>query len=254
VRSRTRSGRDSGRSSRSGCRRWCQSGLRAIPPATAGNGIVVVDYSAPDDHVTARPDGCVNRSRSGRVAGAGRRPTVRVGIVPSPRIKLELMSLIKSAPNDHFGAGPDACRRVSGVRSIRGAGGCPTVRARIVSPTCVRPPAPDDHFGAGPHSDVKRSGVRSIRGAGRCPTVRGWVVSPTGVQVAERTLSTPYNHLIISPNCSVPVSAGGCIGCRGCEPAICVWIVSSAGIEIRSRRRRRCRRRISGGIVSPACV
>ena len=43
-----------------------------------------------------------------------------------------------SAPNDHFTAGPD-CRVTDSARGrVGGAGGCPTIRAGIVSPAGVR--------------------------------------------------------------------------------------------------------------------
>ena len=41
-----------------------------------------------------------------------------------------------SAPDYHFTAGPD-CRVTSGIGRVGGAGGCPTIRAGIVSTACV---------------------------------------------------------------------------------------------------------------------
>ena len=65
----------------------------------------------------------------------------------------------KSAPDDHFTAGPDCRVNVSGSGRVGGAGGCPTVRAGIVSPAGVQisrcyHSAPNDHFTAGPDCRV----------------------------------------------------------------------------------------------------
>ena len=43
-----------------------------------------------------------------------------------------------STPNDHFTAGPDCRVRPSGTGRVGGAGGCPTIRAGIVSPASVK--------------------------------------------------------------------------------------------------------------------
>ena len=231
-------------------RRRCRTGLCAISPASAANSIAVVDYSAPHDHFTTSPDGCVRLSRGWCLGSAGGYPTICAGIVLSAGVKFDL---INSPPNDHVATRPDSCVRISGFGSIRGACGHPTVRARIVPPTSIRSGAPDNHFATGPDCGMKRSGIRSICGGGGCPTVRPWVVSPTAIQVTGRTLSPPHNHLVISPNCSVPVSAHRCVRCGGRDPAICVRTVPCAGIEIGGRRRRR--RRSSGWFpVSLACV
>ena len=42
-----------------------------------------------------------------------------------------------SAPDDHFTAGPDCRVNVSGRGRVGRAGGCPTIRAGIVSPAGV---------------------------------------------------------------------------------------------------------------------
>ena len=44
----------------------------------------------------------------------------------------------KSAPNDHFTAGPDCRVRISASGSVSSAGGCPTIRAGIISPAGVQ--------------------------------------------------------------------------------------------------------------------
>ena len=76
---------------------------------------------------------------------------------------------------------------ISGGGRVGGAGGCPTIRARIVSPAGVQSrlvpsSAPDDHFTAGPHCRVIESGVGCVGGAGSCPTIRAGIVSPAGVK------------------------------------------------------------------------
>ena len=43
-----------------------------------------------------------------------------------------------AAPDDHFTAGPDCRVTVSASGRVGGAGGCPTIRARIVSPAGVQ--------------------------------------------------------------------------------------------------------------------
>ena len=45
---------------------------------------------------------------------------------------------VSSAPDDHFTAGPDCRVKVSASGRVGRAGGCPTVRAGIVSPAGVQ--------------------------------------------------------------------------------------------------------------------
>ena len=45
---------------------------------------------------------------------------------------------VRSAPDDHFTAGPDCRVKDSGSGRVGGAGGCPTIRAGIVSPAGVQ--------------------------------------------------------------------------------------------------------------------
>ena len=71
-----------------------------------------------------------------------------------------------SAPDDHFTAGPHCRVIVSGSGRVGGAGGCPTIRAGIVSPASVQIAwsslsTPDDHFTAGPDCRVIRIGQRA---------------------------------------------------------------------------------------------
>jgi len=93
-------------------------------------------------------------------------------------------------PDDHFSASPDCRVQVSPSGRVGGAGGCPTVRAGIVSPAGVeigaanaaRITTPDDHFTAGPECRVIVSGSGRAGGAGNCPIVGDGVVLAAGVQ------------------------------------------------------------------------
>ncbi len=92
--------------------------------------------SAPDDHFTAGPH-C-------RVTSSAQRARWSVLVA----VQLSVLGLylppvfeiadVVSAPDDHFTAGPDCRVIVSGSGRVGGAGGCPTVRARIVSPAGVQ--------------------------------------------------------------------------------------------------------------------
>ena len=91
-----------------------------------------------------------------------------------------------SAPDDHFAAGPD-CRVTASARGRVGrAGGCPAIRAGVVSPASVLTAAapistPDDHFTAGPDCRVIDSGLGRVGRAGGCPTIRAGIVASAGV-------------------------------------------------------------------------
>src|SRR5262249_21868955 len=61
----------------------------------------------------------------------------------------------QAAPDDHFAAGPHCGVIGSLTRLVGGAGGCPTIRAGVISPAgAVACRAPDDHFAAGPDCGV----------------------------------------------------------------------------------------------------
>jgi hypothetical protein len=92
------------------------------------------------------------------------------------------------APNDHFVAGPYCRVRVSSKGRIGRGGGCPTIRAGIVSATAVEiggvfGPAPNDHFSASPHGRMKVSAIRCVGCAGGDPAVYIWIVPSTGVPI-----------------------------------------------------------------------
>jgi len=92
---------------------------------------------------------------------------------------------------------------------IGGAGGCPTIRAGIVSPASVAAAqaTPDDHFTAGPHRRVIVSGTGRVGHAGGCPAIRARIVSPAGVRSWE--FSTPNDHFTAGPHRRVFVSTSG---------------------------------------------
>src|SRR5438094_9192916 len=61
----------------------------------------------------------------GRVGGACRRPTVRVGIVPSASIQIVRATIIKiPTPDDHFTASPDCGLLDTTIRRVSHAGAC----------------------------------------------------------------------------------------------------------------------------------
>ena len=75
---------------------------------------------------------------------------------------LRLLSTIISTPNDHLAAGPHGRVKPRASGRVGQAGGCPTIRAGIVSPAGVEswpgnPSAPNNHFTAGPHCRVNGS-------------------------------------------------------------------------------------------------
>ena len=95
----------------------------------------------------------VTASANGRVDGARCSPTVSAGVVPSAGVET---AAVISAPDDHFGAGPD-CRVIPpSFGRVGDAGGSPTVSAGVVSSAGVEKgagaslSAPDDHFSARP--------------------------------------------------------------------------------------------------------
>ena len=193
------------------------------------------------------------------------------------------------SPDNHFTAGPDCCVHPPLTWCVDGAGGCPTVRARIVSPAGVKrygrlsawdASAPDNHFTAGPHCRVKGSGRGRVGRAGGCPTIRAGIVSPAGVERACRDYPP---HTIISAPVQTAVwraPGSGRVGGAGGCPTVRAGIVSPAGVRTPSPRvdppqtiisvpvqtpvgRSRARGRVGGtggcptiraGIVSPASV
>ena len=75
-------------------------------------------------------------SGSGRVGSTRSCPTVGDRIVSAASVKLAKDTL--SAPDDHFGPGPDCRVIVPGNGRVCGAGSRPTVSGRVVSSTGVQ--------------------------------------------------------------------------------------------------------------------
>jgi hypothetical protein len=120
----------------------------------------------------------------------------------------------------------------SGSGRIGDAGGCPTIRAGIVSSAGVRLTAnkstPYNHFAAGPHRRVPLPAGGRIDRAGGCPTIRAGIVSPASVAAAQ---ATPDDHFTAGPHRRVIVSGTGRVGRAGGCPAIRARIVSPAGVR-----------------------
>ncbi len=126
----------------------------------------------------------------------------------------------------------------AGSRRVGGAGGCPTVSARIVSAAGVQTDgtalsAPDDHLVAGPDCCVIFSASGRVSGAGGCPTVSARVVSTAGIQIAGTALSAPDDHFAgaVVPYGRVIVSRLGRVGEAGGCPTVGAGIVSAAGVN-----------------------
>jgi hypothetical protein len=184
-------------------RRWCWTGLRAV--SAAGVYIVAgIVLSSPNDHLAARPYCSVISSCRGRIGGAGRGPTIGAGIVsPAGVQKIRARITEASAPDDHFAAGPDCC--VIGYSGrISGAGCCPAIGARVVSPAGAVGviSTPDDHFATRPHCRVTVSGMRCVGQAGGRPTAAARV-KPCAVMSVIEEVSAPDNHFATRPYCRV---------------------------------------------------
>ena len=140
-----------------------------------------------------------------------------------------------SAPDDHFAAGPNCGVKNSGIGRIGGAGGRPTIGARIVSPASV-----EIHYCSTPpqtiislpvHTAVWASrAVGRVGGAGGCPSVRAGIISPAGVYKGAAVKSAPHDHFATGPHCRVKLSACGRVGgADGC-PGVRAGIISPAGV------------------------
>src|SRR5205807_406490 len=69
-------------------------------------------------------------------------------------------------------------------------------------------------------------------GAGSCPTVCAGVISSAGIQKATVVRTTPDNHLAVSPDCRVILSASRRVGeARSC-PTVRARAVPSAAVQI----------------------
>src|SRR5207248_4524779 len=143
----------------------------------------------------------------------------------------------KSTPDDHLAARPHCRVRVPANWRVGGAGGCPTVGGRVVSPTCVQiaaEPAPDYHLAARPDCRVIPSRRGRVGGAGGCPTVGAGIVASAGVQwVGTEVIdaSAPDDHFATGPHCRVIPSGSGRVSGAGSCPTIGAGIISPAGVK-----------------------
>src|SRR5207245_8654094 len=124
----------------------------------------------------------VSRERKGKLEWATRAMSLsREGTLCHRRLRLRALSPASvgirrfSPPDDHFTAGPDCRLTKSGSGSVGGAGGCPTIRARIVSTAGVQNAfviptiaTPDADSTATADCTVIASCVRIDGGAGGC--------------------------------------------------------------------------------------
>ena len=196
--------------------------------SSAGVRYAVVVLSTPYYHFTASPDCCVKAPGSWRIHSAGSCPTVHFRIVSPAGVHIvrDIIGKITS-PDNHFAAGPDCRVVLSAKRRVGSTGDCPTIHARIVSPTRCRSAAvirstPDDHFATGPNSRV--IGSTRWRARDSCPSVRRRIVSPAAQKADAGSRSTPYNHFAASPDHGeirlIPHTGDGRVGDTGSCPSI----------------------------------
>ena len=97
---------------------------------TVREGIVspagIVGISAPDDHFSASPNGCVAGSRNGRASGTGVGPSIGSRTVSAASVQIP-ETITRSSPDDHFSAGPYRGVIQSTGGGVRAAGGCPGI-------------------------------------------------------------------------------------------------------------------------------
>jgi hypothetical protein len=157
---------------------------------------------------------------------------------PTPRISDRAVApsgiTTSTAPNDHFGAGPDVT--VAAARGWRsgGAGRRPSVGGRIVASVAAGT-APDDHFGAGPDGAVAAAlGWRS-GGGGRRPSTGAGIISPPRVEgniwIRITVQSTPDDHFGAGPDGSVFFALGWRSGGVDRCPSISERVIAPSGFE-----------------------
>jgi hypothetical protein len=123
--------------------------------------------------------------------------------------------------------------------SVGRGGGCPTIRAGVVSPAGVLAngsiSAPDDHFNTRPHCGVTPSAVRCVARADGCPIIGAGIISSAGIEIVVVDpvviIPAPDDYFTAGPHCRVGDAGFGCVGRAGRRPAIRIGIVSSARIE-----------------------
>ena len=136
--------------------------------------------------------------------------------------------------------------RESASRRVGGVGGCPTIRAGIVSSARIQiagaiSTAPDDHFTASPDSGVRDPASGRVGDTGGCPRVRSGIVSCAGVEEAAEAGASPDDHFTASPDTRVKVPSRRHVGGAGSRPGIIdasVRPIRYCGKRIVSARRR----------------
>ncbi len=130
-------------------------------------------------------------SGSGRVGGAGGRPTVGDGIISAAGVQIEWCQ--STAPDDHFTAGPD-CRVNFGHRAHWWCWWLSNCRCwDCISRRCSKHAvisAPDDHFTASPDCRVMGSGIGGIGECRWSPRIIGAATRGTSYY-RKRVGSTP---------------------------------------------------------------
>jgi hypothetical protein len=130
--------------------------------------------------------------------------------------------------------------KVSSIGRVGGAGGRPTIRGGIVSPTRVHIAVaiistPDNHFFAGPNCRVVPSARRRVGNAGSGPAIRARSIPAASVQPVASTIEripTPDDHFATCPDCCVTSPGDGRIGGAGGDPAIRSGIISRASVQL----------------------
>jgi hypothetical protein len=176
----------------------------------------------------------------GRLDGAGSSPIVRSRIIASASVE---GIAVKSAPDDHFTAGPHRGVINSGSGHIRRTGRRPTVRVRSVSSASADNmavgstvfPTPHDHLTARPYSRVRVSDIGRVGGTGGCPRVGAGIISASGVEVlavGKTEFPTPDDHFTASPDCCMFVSGIGRVGRADSRPTVRGRVVAPATVVL----------------------
>ena len=158
--------------------------------------------------------------RGGRVGSAGGCPTIRDGIVSPAGV--QTAEAVKSAPDDHFTAGPD-CRLTQLVAegalvvlvavqlSVLGSYLPARVERRAGGVA-----APDDHFAAGPDCRADTRSWRKARWS--CWWLSNypcWDYICRQCSNGDAIETAPDDHFTAGPDCRVRVSGSGGVGeCR----------------------------------------
>src|SRR6266508_6076677 len=78
---------------------------------------------------------------------------------------------------------------------------------------------------------MRLSPDRRVGDAGVQPNVGGRTIPSARIHVADSIISTPDNHLTISPNCRMPSSTIRRVGQAGSCPAIGIGVVLPTAIQ-----------------------